>query len=677
MNQENLHPEDYVDPENGFIGWRLKLQNNRAIPTPAFHAGKLYVAGGFGSYDFYRIDAKSGTIDWHHRCPDDGPTAPVVASNRVFYNTESCTLEALDLDGAPLWQRWLGDPMLAQPAAASDMVFAVYPKNGAHHLSAFGAKDGKHLWTHEVGGDVISAPVAANGHVYLATFDGVVRCVDAGTGSLQWSKAMRATSAPWIQGHQVYVSHREEGVHREDGTTSPQERTSRIDPRGRADKTYDAKGAPYLDAEHGGARKSALGGAADSSVGFGSAPGAAKLEQASRLIGEDKVSRAWRFQGSRPVVASGIVFDITGDLLEARDAETGEVKWQWSDGQGLEGERKLTPPVVAGGNVWVGTWDGRLLTWNASTGRLRWQVRLPAPCHWQPIVADGWVYAGLEDGSLVALNTHEKPDARWTSWGGGAGHNGADSGETREHRRSSMLELPLHSIHGHILADVDGMTFLVDTGSPLSFGFDTSGAAIRGLQTLNPRFRSQPLPDKILQAVRSAIHRHVSDEITGVMGMDVLAQFDVGFSLLMSTMTLSRSRRLRGGDFALQLELFNGLPMVGPVVIAGRAVRALWDSGAPTGYLVEQSLFDGAEYVCDRDDFHPFSGMDTFRVGIHSVPVELSPERGLINLDMALLPKWIDSRGQHILGSQLLNHFELSLCFRDGLMRFARHDGLR
>ncbi|MEX0707798.1 MAG: PQQ-binding-like beta-propeller repeat protein [Woeseia sp.] len=674
MNSMHLQPDTYFDPESGICGWRLKFRDGRAIPTPAFHDGKLYVAGGFGSYDFYRVDARSGAIDWHHRCPDDGPTAPVVSRDRVFYNTESCTLEALDVEGTPLWRHWLGDPLLAQSASARDSVFVVYPKGGVHHLGAFAAKDGRPLWVHEVGGDVISAPIVANGHVYLATFDGVVRCVDVETGSLWWSRDMRATSAPWIHGDQVYVSHREEGVYQEGYTTSFQERTSRIDARGRADKAYEAKGAPYLDREHGSARKSTIGGAADSSVGFGSAPGAAKLEQAAGLIGEDKVSRAWRFQGSRPVVAEGLVFDTTGDRLEAREIESGKLKWEWSDGVAIEGERKLTPPVVTGRNVWVGTWDGRLLSWDALTGRLRWQARLPAPCHWQPIVADGWVYAGLEDGSLIALNTDESPDAMWTAWGGGSGHNGIESSERR--RRSSMFELPLRQINSHIVADVDGMTFVVDTGSPLSFGLDSNEAAIQALETLSPDFRAHPLLNNVLGVIRSAIYQHVSDDIAGVLGMDVLSLFDSRFSLPRGILTLCRPGQLHGGDFELPLESFNGIPLVGPVVIAGQRVSALWDTGATTGYLAEPGLLEGSQYIEDRDDFHPLSDPGTFRIRVHSVPVELSPHGGLINLSMALLPTWSISLGQHILGSELLNHFEVSLCLRDEVVRFTRHDNV-
>ena len=60
-------------------------------------------------------------------------------------------------------------------------------------------------------------------------------------------------------------------------------------------------------------------------------------------------------QGSRPVVVNGILYDSTGDRLEANDARTGEMLWSWQDAAAVDGERRLTPPVVA---------HGRVLGWN-------------------------------------------------------------------------------------------------------------------------------------------------------------------------------------------------------------------------------------------------------------------------------------------------------------------------
>ena len=162
----------------------------------------------------------------------------------------------------------------------------------------------------------------------------------------------------------------------------------------------------------------------DSSVGFGNSPASAKLHMAEHLVGEGLVSRTWRFQGSRPVVVNGVLYDTTGDRLEASDARLGELLWSWQDAAEVDGERRLTPPAVANGRVWAGTWDGRIISWDALTGEIRWTVKVGAPCHWQPAVSDGWVYAGLEDGSLIAFATGDPLDTDWPMWGGGCGHNG-------------------------------------------------------------------------------------------------------------------------------------------------------------------------------------------------------------------------------------------------------------
>src|SRR5262249_15631868 len=152
---------------------------------------------------------------------------------------------------------------------------------------------------------------------------------------------------------------------------------------GRMKSTWSAKQAAYLSRSSGAARKE-LYHQMDSSVGFGQAPASAKLHSSEKLLGESHVSRAWRFQGSRPVVVNGILYDSTGDRLEASDARSGEVLWSWHDAALTEGERRFTPPAVANGRVWAGTWDGRVISWDALTGDVRWAVKAGGSIHWQP-----------------------------------------------------------------------------------------------------------------------------------------------------------------------------------------------------------------------------------------------------------------------------------------------------
>jgi Ca-activated chloride channel family protein len=458
------HPADnataFKDEATGFGGWRLTIQSGRAVPTPAIAQGRLFVGGGFGSFDFYAFDAHNATASWHLRTSDDGPTAAVLEEGFVIFNTESCTLEVVEAaTGKVVWAKWLGDPLLAQPAVMDRRVLMVYPKGGEHWLGAFSLGEGRPLWETRLDHDVITAPVVAEGKVYLSTFDGTVWCLDPGAGRVEWSQQLQATSAPWIYQGDIFVAHRQDAARgdRQAGDPSrtrsseamaaeaavPHERTSRYDSGTGMHKSSSAlHRAAYLSHASGQARKQAFH-AMDSSVGFAHAPSSAKLHAAEQLVGEGLVSRTWRYQGSRPVVVNGILYDTTGDRLEASDARTGEVFWTWHDAAPCEGERRLTPPAVANGRVWAGTWDGRILSWDALTGNIRWAVKAGAPCHWQPVISEGWVYAGLEDGTLLGFATGDPQDTDWPMWGGGSGHNGKPVPEGRPSSSQSDKPTPL------------------------------------------------------------------------------------------------------------------------------------------------------------------------------------------------------------------------------------------
>lgn len=436
-----------------FSGWRVRVNPARSIATPAVWGDKVLFGGGFGSYEVYAVDAQTGRLSWELRTKDDGPTAATVIDGVAFLNTESCTLEAIDIEsGKLLWENWLGDPLLAQPAAVTGRVLMVWPRQGQHFLGSFDSRTGRPHWEAEVPADVISAPVIAGSYAWATTFDGSVTCVELETGKRLWTRKLGATSAPWVVGEDVYVAHRGRkvsvgrpsarsngpGNHSETDTPEedgPRERIASLDAtRGRRAGAFRFKEAGYLSKSHGTARKRAFS-QQDASVGFGQAPSSAKMFLADDLIGESHISRAWRFQGSRPVVSNGLLFETTGDRLEATDIASGRSIWSWGDARAEEGERRITPPAVANGRVLIGTWDGRLVSIDASTGVVRWDLSVGAPVHWQPTMSGGRVYAGLEDGSVVCVRTGDPLDTAWPMWGGGPGHNGF--GESVDGKRST------------------------------------------------------------------------------------------------------------------------------------------------------------------------------------------------------------------------------------------------
>jgi outer membrane protein assembly factor BamB len=202
-------PLAFTTPD-GRRGWKQKIPGGRPLTTPAVAGGVLYVGGGFGSHEFYALDARTGARVWSFRTGDDGPTAAVVDEGCVTYNTESCTLFVHDArTGKLLWHRWLGDPLMSQPAIGDGRLFMAYPgKDRSHHLVCFELRTGKVLWDQRIAAEVITAPVLDGSSVHVATADGTLYRFDAKTGKLLWSSKCNVTSAPRIVGGKVYISQR-------------------------------------------------------------------------------------------------------------------------------------------------------------------------------------------------------------------------------------------------------------------------------------------------------------------------------------------------------------------------------------------------------------------------------------------------------------------------------------
>lgn len=206
--------------------WKTKVPGNRPLATPAIADGRLFLGGGFGTYEFYAFDLLTGEMVWQYRTKDDGPTAAVVEDGHVVFNTESCELEVLTLEGKPVWKKWLGDPLMSMPAVAAGRIYMAYPDSRGdeqHYLACFDLYSGQEYWKRPIAGEIITAPVVADNLVYLATLEGSVYCFDAQDGELAWTDQTQATSAPSVWKSHCYYSRRQEGPSNEPGDGSPQQ----------------------------------------------------------------------------------------------------------------------------------------------------------------------------------------------------------------------------------------------------------------------------------------------------------------------------------------------------------------------------------------------------------------------------------------------------------------------
>lgn len=427
---EKLTIEEFKTPQ-GFKGWKTVIPGNRPLATPCIGEEKVYIGGGFGSYEFYCLDGKSGELEWLFHCGDDGPTAAVYYDNRVAFNTESCILYVLDAKtGETVWEEWLGDPLMAQPAIAEDRIYMTYPSAGGYILTCRNLETGEKYWDNQITGEVITAPIIDGYNCYASCIDGTVFNFGIYDGELLWKEQKYATSAPWIYDDNIYVSLREEGDEEDEHGKIQYEGLGRLlTQSGETDqkKLWNKQKADYL--RYNVNKDSLLAKeqeSLDASVGFGGGgPTTAKLDLAEGNLGITNVSGVWSYQGSRPVIRDGISFSSQGNQLICTDAESGEQIWEKEYSPDEEiGGRALTPPSIAGDYIFVGSIDGNLICYDAENGEKIWSYDVGEPIIFQPSIWEGRIYVGTNYGSLICIDTGDKTADGWYMWGGNSSHNG-------------------------------------------------------------------------------------------------------------------------------------------------------------------------------------------------------------------------------------------------------------
>ena len=96
-------------------------------------------------------------------------------------------------------------------AVIDGLVYASHPAAGGQRLSAYKVSNGEQVWSREVGSELLVTPVIAGDSIYVSTLGGQTYRFDHRTGKQRWSKPLKATTAPWVAGSELYVSRRKGG----------------------------------------------------------------------------------------------------------------------------------------------------------------------------------------------------------------------------------------------------------------------------------------------------------------------------------------------------------------------------------------------------------------------------------------------------------------------------------
>ena len=420
--------EDYLTKTD--YGYILNIKNNSPVSTPTIIETKIYVPGGFGSKQYYAFDYLNGELKWAINLDDDGPSPAVQRDSLLIFNTESCTIFAINrFTGEMKWSYWLSDPLLSTPLIVNDYVYTSYPNTTLYVDTALTSKykkikptnpfvcieasTGKIKWQKWLDGDILVTPVSDGEHIFFTTFPGTVYKLNAITGEIISSIALNATSPPSIADGKVFVTKRNDsnGVVNESIAILNSQKLEFI-------KEYNTVEALYLD--YTIQSKSSLKSISqklDANNGFtNGAPITSGWKLASKNIGQSNVSSLQLFQPSTVSFINGRAYNLMGNTIYCTDPLSEEVIWKYEIDGDLKtiGGTLATTPIFSKSCLITVTVNGELIVLNLSDGKKILSKSLNETVRTSPIMKEGKIFVPTTSGKLFCVDTKNIALDGWT-----------------------------------------------------------------------------------------------------------------------------------------------------------------------------------------------------------------------------------------------------------------------
>ena len=169
-----------VSESAGNVVWTASVQNGDNS-SPAVTAKGVYVS--YACEQAYDFDPSSGALIWHHAtgCEGGGGRTAVKHAGKLYVRDDAGMAPAI-LDGKSGAQ--LGTyAATAAPAFDGDMGFYL---SGAT-LHGVNLQTNQIQWSYAGNGNLTSAPIVANGLVYLGAADGTISALPETGGAPVWS----------------------------------------------------------------------------------------------------------------------------------------------------------------------------------------------------------------------------------------------------------------------------------------------------------------------------------------------------------------------------------------------------------------------------------------------------------------------------------------------------------
>jgi outer membrane protein assembly factor BamB len=209
-----------LDVSSGKLRWDRTLDLQVAFYSPAIHDDAVLVPGvsmESGSNGLYAFDAGDGTTNWRVETPItsspvvvegtayvsvDGSDGKTLSGRSVEDGTEQLAVEFEAVDA--------GARFAPKPAVVDETIYL--PVRGIDEedtstLLALDTADGGERWRRPLTSEVHSAPVVADGRVYVGTVGGEVVALDGASGEVVWTtdSVQSVRQSPCIADGTLYV----------------------------------------------------------------------------------------------------------------------------------------------------------------------------------------------------------------------------------------------------------------------------------------------------------------------------------------------------------------------------------------------------------------------------------------------------------------------------------------
>jgi hypothetical protein len=167
-----------------------------------------------------------------------------------------------------------------------------------------------------------------------------------------------------------------------------------------------------------------------------------------------------------------------------------------------------------------------------------------------------------------------------------------------------MHDFSLRIQEGHPFVNIDGDDWLLDTGSPTSFG----------IKQITIEGQDFSIPSSYMGLTAEQLSRFVAHPTVGLIGADILNEFDILIDTKIESVSFSAAQiALDGKD--LEITEFMGIPIV-QANISGTDRQMFFDTGAQISYFQDKSL-EAFPMIGTVTDFYPGIGQfqtKTYRV---------------------------------------------------------------